>query len=623
MTSARTTSSVGRHALVSAGMPAAAFAVLLLALWFGGGRPRPAIEGLPSPGPLTTWGLPLVRLVHDLSAVATVGVLLTAVLLAQDEDERRRIARAAAPWALVWAASAALTEVLTLSDFLGLPVGDALRSGVLTTFLYYIPQGQAFLLVTLVALTVAVGALLPLDAGGRALLLALAVFAVLPPAYAGHSASAADHNLAISSLMAHIPGVALWVGGLAGLVAFLPGSAGLLTAVRRFSALALCCFVAVGVSGTVNAWVRLGEVSQLWESRYGLLVLAKAAALAALGWFGWRHRRATIAALETEGPRPFLRLATVEVAVMLATVGLAVGLSRTAPPASDGVPGVAQHQHDALGYTLPPYTPGRLVTEIRPDPIALLAVAGLVAAYLAGVRRLSARGEGWPAWRTASWLAGLLVLAYGLAGGVAAYGPAVFSIHSAQYALLGAVGPALLVLGAPLGLYRRAVPSAGEREDGPWARALSLPWVATALYAAPYVALYLTGLFEAAQTSLAVRLGLQAVVVATAVVFLEVATGVDPLPRPIRPQVRAAMLLAGVAVQAWVALELLAGPLQGPGWYASLALPWGPERNGDQQLGALLGPGAAALTLAALLVLLLLRWRDARRRLSAGVARAG
>ncbi|OPG01464.1 hypothetical protein B1L11_44470 [Microbispora sp. GKU 823] len=273
--------------MVAPAVAATAFAVLALALWFGGGRPQPAIQGLPSPGALTTWGLPVVRLVHDVCAAATVGVLLAAVVLAPASG--RGVVRAAGAWALGWAASAAVTEVLTLSDFLGLPPGDALRSGALSAFLFHIPQGQAFLTVTLAALAIAAGSLLPHGPLLRPVLLAVALLAVLPPAYVGHSASAADHNLAVLSLMAHVAAVALWTGGLYALVAHLRAAPGLTVAVRRFSTLALGCFAAVGASGALNAWVRLGSVPLLWQSRYGQLVLAKIAALAVLGWFGWRH----------------------------------------------------------------------------------------------------------------------------------------------------------------------------------------------------------------------------------------------------------------------------------------------------------------------------------------------
>ncbi|MBX6385329.1 MAG: cytochrome c oxidase assembly protein, partial [Microbispora sp.] len=295
------------------------------------------------------------------------------------------------------------------------------------------------------------------------------------------------------------------------------------------------------------------------------------------------------------------------------TLGLAVALGRTAPPPTQAGP----HQHDALGYALPPLTPGALVTEVRPDPIALLLLAAAAAAYLSGVRRLSraARagdGERWPVGRTVSWLAGLAVLGYATSGGVAAYAPAVFSAHAVQYALLGAVGPVLLAFGAPLTLWRLARPGA-EPVSGPIGRALSHPVTALVLYALPHPVLYLTGLFGDAQPSLALRLAAQAAVTITAVVFLVVAAGVDPLPHAFRPQVRAWMLAGAIAVRAWAGLVVLTGPPQAPEWYAALSLPWAPDRAADQRLGALLGTGVTIAVLVGLLAPLLVRGRTARR----------
>ena len=51
---------------------------LLLA---AGGSPQPVAPGLPDSGPVTGWGLPVVRLVFDLSAVWVIGALVTALLL--------------------------------------------------------------------------------------------------------------------------------------------------------------------------------------------------------------------------------------------------------------------------------------------------------------------------------------------------------------------------------------------------------------------------------------------------------------------------------------------------------------------------------------------------------------
>ncbi|WP_214108680.1 cytochrome c oxidase assembly protein [Acrocarpospora catenulata] len=579
--------------------------MLLLALWFGGGTPTPSIQGLPSPGVVTSWGLPLVRLVHDICAIVTVGVLALSVISGDS-----RVAAAAGRWAVLWAFTAAVTAVLTLSDFLGLPVGEALESGVLATFLFDIPQGQAFLIVTVLALSVAVVAVLPLGRWGRVPLLLAAIVGVLPPAYAGHSASAADHNLAVSSLMLHIAAVTVWVGGLVAVVAFGRRLPELPTVVRRFSVLALCCYVAVGVSGAVNAWVRVGDLSLIFTSRYGLLVLGKIVLLGVLGWFGWRHRRATIDALETSRA-PFLRLAMGEIVVMLATVGLAVGLSRTAPPLSDITLSTV---NTLLGYALEPLNAANLVLQVRPDPILLLGLVGLGVAYLVGVGRV---GRVWPLWRTVVWFAGLVVLGYAGAGGLAAYGPAVFSVHAVQYGLLGALAPALLVFGAPLTLYQEVNPAGGERINGSLARLLSQPLVALGLYVVPLLVLYLTPLFDLAQSSLAVRLVLQVVVVFGGSVFFAVAVGEDPIPRPITAVVRTRLLAGGLVANALVSFVLLVGAVRGEGWYAWLELPWAPDRAGDQQLGAMLALGVPALTIIVLMVLLLSKWRTARQRVPA------
>lgn len=701
-----------------AGAVVATVAVLFAVLWYGGGRPAALVEGLPSPGLLTEWGLPFVRLVHDICAVATVGLLLTSVAFTRDEEIRTQARRQVVWWASGWALTALATIALTLSDFLGLPVTEALGAGVLQTFVLYIPQGQAFLLVAMIAIVIAVCAMLR---GAELVLLGAAVFAALPPAYVGHSASAADHNLAVSSLMLHIAAAAIWVGGLYGVLTLVRKDRDLVWGVRRFSTVALCAYAAVGASGLINAWVRLGGLTTLFDSRYGLLVLAKVAALALLGWFGWRHRTTTIARLEADalsegsekrtvrgesggdpapskaasepqpgadGPiegepqaggsmskrdapaegdpqadgsvhdpdgaaqgerqadrsprepggsaegepqadgsvrepvvagaadgrpvavadsggdsgrgdrRPFLRLAAVEVAIMSATVALAVGLSRTPPPPTEEVPNVNQ----ALGYPLPPLSFERLFSESRLDPILLLGIAGLAIAYLVGLRR-----QVWPVGRTLVWFLGLLVLLYASTGGLAAYGPAIFSVVSVEYALIGTLAPALLAFGAPLSL-------AQGRELLP--KFLANPAVALGLYVASPVFLYVLGFFELAQSSHALHLTMVVVQVMAGLVFFVVVAGVDPLPRAVHTYTRIQLVGIAVAVQLAVVVLLTLGPLYAEGWYGLVGFDMVPNRADDQQWGALVGAGIALVALLGVLVILVVRVVEARRRVS-------
>ena len=43
-------------------LPAVAVVVLVVALLIGGGAPQAPVQGIPDPGPVTGWGLPLLRL---------------------------------------------------------------------------------------------------------------------------------------------------------------------------------------------------------------------------------------------------------------------------------------------------------------------------------------------------------------------------------------------------------------------------------------------------------------------------------------------------------------------------------------------------------------------------------
>lgn len=97
----------------------------------------------------------------------------------------------------------------------------------------------------------------------------------------------------------------------------------------------------VAASGGVAVWKLLGSVPAVWGSRYGVLVMLKAAALITLGILGWWHRRHTVRRIRTDendskddskARKAFIQLAAAEIVVMVVAVALAVALSRTASP---------------------------------------------------------------------------------------------------------------------------------------------------------------------------------------------------------------------------------------------------------------------------------------------------
>jgi len=342
---ARTSSDTARASrsgvlpLVLVGLVVAAFvAAGLTAL--SGARPLEAL-GLPDPGPLTIYGLPVVRAVTEIAAVLTVGALLLAAFLVPPESNGYldvtgyRALRSASYSAAAWTVGALLMVPLTVADSLGRPVTDVLGFQRLVAVVPQLEVATAWTFTAVFAVVVFAGCRVALSWGTSVVLLAVAVFGLVPVASTGHSSAGGSHDIATDSLIIHVVAVSLWVGGLVAVL----GLAGrraeaadrLPSAITRFSALALVCWVAMAVSGVLNALVRI-PLADLFGTYYGALLLAKTTALLVLGGLGFLQRRHAVAAAVSGRRGALLRLGSVEVLIMLATIGLAVALGRGAPP---------------------------------------------------------------------------------------------------------------------------------------------------------------------------------------------------------------------------------------------------------------------------------------------------
>jgi putative copper resistance protein D len=594
--------------VVLAAAVAAALLVAAAALWMGGAVDARSLPGLPDAGPVTPWALPLLRVLGDLAAAVTVGCLLAAAFAVPgrvDERGRRRVSphgyrwlRAAAAGAAVWAVAAAGALLFTLSDILGRPVSVVASPRTLWSFTTTIEQGRALLLVVLGAAVLAVLARTILSPTSAAVLAVLAVATAMPPVFAGHAASAGNHQLAVSTMLLHVAGVLIWTGGL---VALLLGhrlpTAGLSDAAHRYSRVALWCFVAVGLSGVANAWIRLPALADVTGSGYGRLVLVKTAALVALGTAGWLHRRVTLPALANGRRRAFVRLAAGEVLLMAATIGVAVGLSRTPTPGSGPVePDLTA---DLLGYPMPgPVTPQALLTDWLVEPLyATLAVVA-IGVYLAGVLRLRRRGDQWPPLRTATWIAGWIVILVVSSSGLARYGPVLFSVHMIQHMALTMLAPVLLVLSGPITLGLRALrPSADPALRGPreWllavthsrvAHALTHPLIALAFYVSSLYAMYFTGLYEVTLRSHLAHLLMFAHFLLAGCLFFWILIGIDPTPRQLPYPVRIPLLFVSMVFHAFFGVAIMQSEaVIAADWYAALQRPWGGTPLADQSVG--------------------------------------
>jgi putative copper resistance protein D len=590
-------------------------AVVAVGLSLVSGAGPLASLGLPDPGVLTSEGLPLIRTLTEIAAVLTVGsVLLVGVLappigLARLDAVGQRALRAASYTAATWAIGAVLMVPLTVADSLGRPVTAVLGFTQLLTLVPRLVTAAAWALTSVVAVLVFAASRVVLEWRGAVGLLGLAVAGLLPVASTGHSSAGGAHDLATDSLMLHVTAAALWVGGLVALLGLAArrgeASDRLPVAVRRFSALALVCWLVMAGSGVLNALVRIA-LPDLVGSFYGALLLAKTAALLLLGLCGYRQRRGAVNAVAAGRRGAFLRLGAVEVLIMLATVGLAVVLSHSAPPAR----GVLTPSRTAvqIGYDLAgPPTLARLALDWR--FAVIFASAGLLAAglYLVGARRVA----GWPAGRTASWLAGCAVVVVATSSGIGRYAPAVPSGQLTQFALLAMVAPLLLVLGAPARLVDRAGPSGADGEPpsfadlvrgvlaGPLLRRLSHPLVGAVVLVGGAHLVYLTGLFGDVQTDRAWQLAAQAFFLAAGTLFFG-----GLLARRRARRLRIAAVALAIGLYGLLGAELLGTPI-GQSFYRNLGLDRTLDLWADQRLGAVvalvLGQAALLVALAAVL----------------------
>jgi putative copper resistance protein D len=436
--------------------------------------------------------------------------------------------------------------------------------------------------------------------------------------------------------MIHLFAGALWAGGLLALLAHaLRGGEHADVAARRFSAVALWCFVAMAASGVINVLTRL-RPSELFSTDYGALVVGKVVALAALGILGWRQRRTVVAVLSADASArtPLLRLALVEALVFGVTFGIAVGLGRTPPPPPRSLnPSAAEV---ALGYDLAGApTLARVFFDWRFDLIFGTAAIVLAVLYVAAVVRLRRRGDAWPPGRTTSWLLGCAVLLFATSSGLGRYMPAMFSMHMAGHMLLSMLVPILLVLGAPTTLALRALPPAGrDNPPGPrewlqsglhsrWSRFFTHPVVATVVFVTGFYGLYFGGIFDLAVNHHAAHVLMNIHFLLSGYLFYWAVIGIDPTPRTIPPIGKIGMVFASIPLHAFFGVVLMGmAEVLGERFYRSLQLPWHTDLLGDQNLGGSIAWAAGEIPLVAVLLALLIQWQRTDRRTATRLDRA-
>ncbi|MFE6506318.1 cytochrome c oxidase assembly protein [Nocardioides sp. NPDC057767] len=592
-------------------------------------------SGLPDPGALTRWGLPVARVVRDVAATVTIGSLVLAAVLLPGAGRRllgaaqRRSQVVAAAAGSTWVVAGAIEIIFVQADVSGVSPWSGGWAPV-WFFITQIDYGKALAASLVLAAAATTTAALVRSVTGIGFSTLLALAALWPLALTGHAAGDSDHDLGVNLQFLHLVPVTIWVGTLAALL--VAGAAARTTSViSGFSRLAGWCAALVGLSGVLAAGIRVPAVADLL-STYGALLAIKAAVLGACLGIGWWHRRRLLASTPASftGGR-FARLAVGELALMGVAIGTGVALGRSAPPSGSGTEPAATPAEAILGQPMPPeLTAQRWITEWRLDtfwgPVAVLAAV----LYLLGVRRLHQRGVVWSRGRTVLWLLGCLVLLWATSGPPGTYGEVLFSMHMVQHMTIATLVPILLVLGSPVTLAlrvlrRRTDGSRGARE---WLLVIVHSWpvgllghplVAAGLFIISLPTFYYSGLFELALSTHTGHLLMTAHFLLSGYLLANVVCGEDPGPRRPPYPLRVLLVMATFAFHAFFSISLMSSrKILAQEWYGGLGRTWGDTLAQDQYLGASLGWAMGDLPLALLAAALVAAWvradgREARR----------
>ena len=580
---------------------------------------------LSDPGPLVRWGLPVLTVIAHLSSALTLGLLgLAAFLMPETSRTNRRVeaARLAALSAMVWAVSVGVGGFFTFADLAGLPLSDPAVLSQFGSYAWSLDGTRIMIIAAVLAVVVALWAAVTSSRATMAWLAAATLVGIIIGALSSHSGGSASHEDVVNSMGFHLLGVAVWVGGLVGLVLMRPRLGRDLGAtVARYSTLALWSFVAVALSGVQQAVLRVGSWRE-FTSAYGLLVVVKIVALVLLGLLGWQQRRTITARLVADPAdgRAFMRLALVELGLMGVATGLAAALSRSAPPIPDSLPNPSVVL-SLTGYPDPgPMPDFAWATEWRINWLFLTLALLAMGLYAAGVLRLRRRGDAWPWWRTVLWMLGWLSWIWFTCGAFEIWGRILFSVHMIMHMGVAMMLPLFLVPAAPITLALRALPARKDKTWGPREvllqvvhsramAALANPVVAALLFFFSLAAFYWSPLFGLALTTHTGHLLMMAHFVLTGYLFVWALIGPDPGPPKWNPLMLLVILFATISFHAFFGVALTdSQELLASDFFTRINLPWGPDPLADQHTAGMIAWGVGEAPTLVLAIIVAYQW---------------
>jgi putative membrane protein len=291
------------------------------------------------------------------------------------------------------------------------------------------------------------------------------------------------------------------------------------------------------------------------------------------------------------------------------------------------------HGGHGMPMDLPPFTLGRGLAYSGGDPFFLIGCVLLLALYGFAVFRLHRRGDRWPVGRTAAFAVGVLTIGVTMCTRLNDYGMVLFSVHMVQHMILSMLSPILLLLGAPVTLALRALPTAGRGRTGPrellvkllhsrYLRIVTHPAFTIPLFVASLYALYFSPLFDFLMRSETGHLAMMVHFLAVGLLFFWPIMGVDPGPHRPGYVMRMLELFAGMPFHAFfgIAVMMASEPLVTTFKHPAASL--GVDALNDQTAAGGIAWAFSEIPSVIVLVALLFQWYTSEQRQARRLDRA-
>jgi cytochrome c oxidase assembly factor CtaG len=273
---------------------------------------------------------------------------------------------------------------------------------------------------------------------------------------------------------------------------------------------------------------------------------------------------------------------------------------------------------------LPPFSLPAVLTQWQFAPIVTAFVVVSTGLYSWGVIRVARRhpARPWPAWRTAAFLGGMLVLVLATQSGIGKYDDLLFYDHMVQHLMLLMVAPPLLIAGQPITLLLHA----SRNPLHTWVKRVLRSRVATFLtwpvfgavaYALAVLAAHLTSLasyFESNQTAHDAE---HAMFLIIGYLFFLPLLGREPIKWRLSYPIRFVTLVLLMPVDTFTGLALGYGSATSPGVPTGPRPSWAPSPVSDLHLGgAVMWIGGDGIMFVLMMLVFLMWSRDERAAVS-------